>query len=66
MPSVIAVLNVGTAPVRLVAGICWDCFSVCTPLRAGDVTADEAQPLDHLLLVVPSDPRGDGSLQRRR
>jgi len=33
-------------------------FSLHAAFAQGDVTADEAQPLDHLLLVVPSDPRG--------
>jgi putative tricarboxylic transport membrane protein len=33
-------------------------FSLHAAFAHADVTADEAQPLDHLLLVVPSDPRG--------
>jgi putative tricarboxylic transport membrane protein len=33
-------------------------FSLHAAFAQGDVAADEAQPLDHLLLVVPSDPRG--------
>jgi putative tricarboxylic transport membrane protein len=33
-------------------------FSLHAAFALADVAADEAPPLDHLLLVVPSDPRG--------